>query len=59
MDLTMGHSVGKELAGWLHTKSHGQCLNVQPETSDEWLSSGVVTGTSVILLLCQLDGQWD
>jgi len=29
------HSVDKELAGWSHSKSYGQQLNVQVETSDE------------------------
>jgi len=43
----MNHSVDKELAGWSHSKSCGQWLDVQVKTSDEWLSSefGIGTGT--------------
>ncbi|GAB0210116.1 hypothetical protein GRJ2_003477400 [Grus japonensis] len=41
----MDHSVDKELAGWSHSKSCGQRLNVQVENRDEWCSSGVGTGT--------------
>ena len=37
----MDHSVGKELAGWSHSRSCGQRLDVQAESSDEWHSSGV------------------
>ena len=44
MDLT----VDKELAGWLHSKSCGQQLDVQVENSNEWCSSGVGFGTSTI-----------
>ncbi|GAB0178700.1 mitochondrial enolase superfamily member 1 [Grus japonensis] len=44
----MDHSVDKELAGWSHSKSCGQRLNVQVETSDEWCSSGVGTGTGTV-----------
>ena len=42
----MDHLVDEELAGWLHSKSCSQRLDVQVETSDEWCSSGVgiVTG---------------
>ncbi|GAB0178428.1 mitochondrial enolase superfamily member 1 [Grus japonensis] len=36
----MDHSVDKELAGWSHSKSCGQQLNVQVENGDEWRSSG-------------------
>ncbi|GAB0176117.1 cAMP-dependent protein kinase inhibitor alpha [Grus japonensis] len=36
----MDHAVDKELAGWSHSKSCGQQLDVQVEISDEWLSSG-------------------
>jgi len=42
----MDHSVEKELAGWAHSKTCGQQLNVQVDTSDKWRSSGVGTGTS-------------
>ncbi|GAB0208151.1 cAMP-dependent protein kinase inhibitor alpha [Grus japonensis] len=44
----MDHSVDKELAGWSHSKSCGQRLNVQVENSDEWRSSGVGTGTRAL-----------
>ena len=37
----MDHSVDKELAGQLHSKSCSQQLAVQVETGDEWRSSGV------------------
>ncbi|GAB0199702.1 serine/threonine-protein kinase SIK2 [Grus japonensis] len=37
----MDHLVDEELAGWSHSKSCGQQLDVQVETSDEWRSSGV------------------
>jgi len=40
----MGHLVGKELAGWSHSKGCGQRFNVQGETSDEWRSSAVRIG---------------
>ncbi|GAB0205741.1 mitochondrial enolase superfamily member 1 [Grus japonensis] len=53
----MDHSVDKELAGWSHSKSCGQRLNVQVETSDEWHSSGVGTGTSTVQHLCRRHGQ--
>jgi len=33
----MDQSVDKELAGWVHSNSCGQWLNVQVETSDEWV----------------------
>ncbi|GAB0176696.1 hypothetical protein GRJ2_000134800 [Grus japonensis] len=33
---------------WSHSKSCGQQLNVQVETSDEWCSSGVGTGTGTV-----------
>ena len=38
----------KDLAGWLHSKSCSQWLNVKVETSDEWQSSGTGIGTSVV-----------
>ncbi|KAJ7412714.1 rna-directed dna polymerase from mobile element jockey-like [Pitangus sulphuratus] len=38
----MEHLVNKELAAWLHSKSCGQHLNVQMETSDECCSTGQV-----------------
>ncbi|GAB0178366.1 mitochondrial enolase superfamily member 1 [Grus japonensis] len=44
----MDHSVDKELAGWSHSKSCGQRLNVQVENSDEWRSSGVSIGTGAV-----------
>ena len=44
----MDHLVDKELAVWLQTKSCGQWLNVQLETSDEWHSLGVGIGTSTV-----------
>ncbi|GAB0209942.1 cAMP-dependent protein kinase inhibitor alpha [Grus japonensis] len=43
----MDHSVDKELAGWSHSKSCGQRLNVQVENSDEWHSSGVPQGPAL------------
>jgi len=43
----MDHSVDKELAGWSHSKSWGQQLDVQVETSGEWCSSGVSIGTTL------------
>ncbi|GAB0194663.1 cAMP-dependent protein kinase inhibitor alpha [Grus japonensis] len=43
----MNHSVDKELAGWLHSKSCGQRLNVQVENGDEWRSSGSVLGPAL------------
>ncbi|GAB0186681.1 triadin [Grus japonensis] len=49
----------KELAGWSHSKSYGQRLNVQVENGDEWCSSGVSTGTGTVQHLCQRHGQWD
>jgi len=44
----MNHSMDKELAGWLHSKSHGHLLDVQVQTSDEWYSSGFSTATSAV-----------
>jgi len=44
----MDHSVDKELSGWSHSKSCGQRLDVQVETSDKWHSSGVGSGTDVV-----------
>ena len=44
----MDHSVDKELAGWSHSKSCGQWLDIQVETSDEWCSSAVGIGTSAV-----------
>ncbi|KAM9587772.1 uncharacterized protein ACIBXB_007066 [Morphnus guianensis] len=41
------HLVDKELAGWLHSKSCGQRLNVCVETSDKWHASGVLGWKSV------------
>jgi len=55
----MEHSVGKEAAGWSHTKICGQRLDVQVEASDEMHSSGVGTGTRAVQYLCQQHGQWD
>jgi len=37
----------KELAGWSHSKSCGQRLSVEAETSDKWRSSGVGTGSDM------------
>jgi len=42
------HLVDKELAGWSHSRSCGQQLDVQVETSDEWCSSGVGVGTVAV-----------
>ncbi|PKU30168.1 rna-directed dna polymerase from mobile element jockey-like [Limosa lapponica baueri] len=42
----MDHSVDKELAGWLHSKSCSQRFNVQVVSSDKWGSSGISTRTS-------------
>ena len=44
----MDHSMDKELAGWLYSKSCGQQPHVQVETSDECRSSGVGIGTSAV-----------
>ena len=52
----MDHSVDKELAGWSRSKSCGQWLDVQVETSDEWCSSGVSMGTSAVQYLCRQHG---
>ncbi|GAB0178120.1 mitochondrial enolase superfamily member 1 [Grus japonensis] len=43
----MDHSVDKELAGWSHSKSCGQRLNVQVENSDEWCPQGSVLGLAL------------
>jgi len=40
----MDHLVDKELAGWSHSKSCSQWLNVQVETSKKWHSSRSVLG---------------
>jgi len=48
MDLWMDHSVDKELAEWSHSKSCGQRLDAQVETSKEWNSSGVDIGTGAV-----------
>ena len=45
----MDHSVVKELAEQSHSKSCGQQLDVQVETTDEWRSSGVGIGASTLL----------
>lgn len=37
----------KELAGWSHSDSCGQGLNVQVETGDEWCSPGVSAGLAL------------
>ena len=42
------HSVDKKLAGWLHSKSCGQWLDVQVETSDEQHSSRFGIGTDAV-----------
>jgi len=44
----MDHLDDKELAGQSQSKSCGQLLDVQVETSDEWCSSGVSTGTGTV-----------
>jgi len=44
----MDHSVDTQMAGWLHSKSCGQWLDVQVKTSEEWRYSGVRTGTSAV-----------
>jgi len=38
----------KVLAGWWHSESCGQCLDVQGKTSDEWHSSAVGIGTGTV-----------
>jgi len=43
----MDHSVDKELAGWSHSKSCSQCLDVQIETTDKWCSSGASMGLAL------------
>ncbi|PKU47867.1 rna-directed dna polymerase from mobile element jockey- hypothetical protein [Limosa lapponica baueri] len=43
----MDHSVDKELAGWLPSKSCSQWLNVQKENRDKQHSSGVGIGIFV------------
>ncbi|PKU44471.1 rna-directed dna polymerase from mobile element jockey-like [Limosa lapponica baueri] len=40
----MDHLVDKELAGWPHSKTCSQWLNVQVAISDEWSSLGSVLG---------------
>ena len=50
----MDHLVDKELAGWLlHSKSCGQQLDVQVETSDGWHSLAVGIGSGTVYYLCQ------
>lgn len=44
----MDQSVGKELAGCSHPKSHRQWLDAQVETNDRWFPSGVYIGTGII-----------
>lgn len=44
----MDHSVSKEVAGWLHSKSYGQV-----KAGSKWCSSGVGTGTSTAEHLSQ------
>jgi len=44
----MNHSLDKEPARWMHTKSYSQWLDVQVETSDEWCASGVSTGVGAV-----------
>jgi len=44
----MDLSVSKQLAGWSQSKSCSERLDVQVETSDEWCSSGVGTGTGAV-----------
>jgi len=44
----MDHSLDKELAGWSHSKSCSQWLDIQVETSDEWCALGVGTGASAV-----------
>ena len=43
------------MAGWSHSKTCGQRLNVQVEISDKWLSSGVGTGTSTNIFVGDMD----
>jgi len=54
----MGHSLDKELeklAGWLHSESTSQQLNVQVETGDKWLFSGISAGTGVNIFAGNMD----
>ena len=44
----MDHLLGKELAGWSHSENCDQQFSVYVETSDEWFSSGIAVGISVI-----------
>jgi len=44
----MEHSLGKELAGGLHSESCGQWLSIQVETGDERHSSGISAGTGAV-----------
>jgi len=44
----MDHLVDKELAECLHSKGCGQWFGVQEESTDEWHSSGVSTGTGAV-----------
>jgi len=53
----MEYSLDKELAGWSHSESCGQWLNVQMETGDSWCSSETGAGTSVISCLCRRQGR--
>lgn len=39
--------MGKELVGWLHSKTHRQWLHAQVETSDKLCSSGVSLGQTL------------
>ena len=43
----MNHSVDKELAGWSHSKSCGQWLHVQVQSSDEWRPQGSGLGPAL------------
>ena len=47
MDLTDGPSVDKELAGWSHSKSCSQWLDVQVASSDKWHPQGSVLGPAL------------
>jgi len=51
----MDHSMDKELAGWSHSKSCSQWLDVQVETSDKWRSSAVGTETGTNIFVNNMD----
>lgn len=49
----MERSVDQELAGWLHTKSCGQWLDIHMKRSNKCCFSGVSAGTGSVQHLCR------